>query len=117
VPSASLWQPFQKYFVCYGDLGFCIDISRMKFPDDFFEKMQPRIEKACAGMRELESGAIANPDEKRMMGHYWLRNRSLAPTAEIEETINRIKNFAADVHSGKIAAGGEPVDDKFSAQK
>jgi glucose-6-phosphate isomerase len=107
VPSASLWQRFQKYFLCYRDLGFSIEISRMKFSDDFFEKMQLRTAKAFAVMRELESGATANPDEKRMVGHYWLRNPSLAPSAEIraeiEENIKRIKRFAADVHSGKIA--------------
>ena len=80
----------------------------MKFPEDFFEKMQPKIEKAFAAMRELEAGAIANPTEKRMVGHYWLRNPALAPTAEIrkeiEDTINRIKKFAEDVHAGKITA-------------
>ena len=90
----------------YADLDFSIDISRMKFPADFFEKMQPRIEKAFAAMRELESGAIANPGEKRMVGHYWLRNPALAPTPElranIEETNKRIGKFAADVHAGKI---------------
>src|SRR5437868_4241156 len=106
--SSSLWQRFQQHFLSYADLGFSIDISRMKFPDDFFEKMQPRIEKAFAAMRGLESGAIANPDEKRMVGHYWLRNPALAPSAElradIEETNKRIKEFAADVHAGKIAA-------------
>ena len=104
--SASLWQRFQKYFLYYRDLDFCIDISRMKFPDDFFVKMQPLIEKAFSAMRDLESGGIANPDEKRMVGHYWLRNPRLAPIAEIrseiEETIQRIKNFAVDVHAGKI---------------
>src|SRR5258708_36815696 len=105
--SSSLWQRFQQYFVRYDDLDFSIDISRMKFPDDFFEKMRPRIEKAFAAMRALESGAIANPDEKRMVGHYWLRNPALAPSAElradIEETNKRIKRFAADGHAGKIA--------------
>jgi hypothetical protein len=93
MPSSSLWQRFQKYFLHYGDLDFSIDISRMRFPDDFFEKMQPRIEKAFAAMEELESGAIANPDEKRMVGHYWLRNPALAPSAQfradIEETNKR----------------------------
>ena len=107
MPSSSLWQRFQQYFLHYGDLDLSIDISRMKFPDDFFQRMQPRIEKAFAAMQELESGAIANPDEKRMVGHYWLRNPTLAPTAEtraeIEGTIKRIKSFAADVHAGKIA--------------
>src|SRR6266516_256160 len=106
--SSSLWQCFQKYFLHYGDLDFSIDISWMRFPDDFFEKMQPQIEKAFAAMEELESGAIANPDEKRMVGHYWLRNPALAPSEQfrsvIEETNKRIKQFVADAHAGKIAA-------------
>ena len=90
----------------YDDLGFSIDISRMKFPDDFFGKMQPKIDNAFAAMRDLEAGGIANPDEKRMVGHYWLRKPALAPNkelrSEIESTNQRIKTFAADVHSGKI---------------
>ncbi|HUE41064.1 MAG TPA: glucose-6-phosphate isomerase [Chthoniobacterales bacterium] len=104
--SSSLWQRFQQYFLRYDDLGFSIDISRMKFPDDFFDRMAPKIEKAFAAMRDLEAGRIANPDEKRMVGHYWLRKPSLAPNAElraeIENTNTRIKQFATDVHSGKI---------------
>ena len=60
-------------------------------------------------MAELERGAIANPDEKRMVGHYWLRNPALAPTPEIrrdiEETVVAIKSFAAKIHSGKIGSG------------
>ena len=106
--SSSLWQRFQQYFLRYDDVDFSIDISRMKFADDFFETMRPKIDKAFRAMRELEAGAIANPDENRMVGHYWLRNPALAPNAElrrdIEETNKRIKAFAADVHSGKIAA-------------
>src|SRR5262249_1150618 len=57
-------------------------------------------------MAELERGAIANPDEKRMVGHYWLRAPELAPTpeirSEIEGTISTIKSFAADVHAGRV---------------
>ncbi len=110
--SSSLWQRFQQYFLRYDDLGFSIDISRMKFPDDFFAKMRPKIDNAFAAMRDLEAGGTANPDEKRMVGHYWLRNPKLAPNAElrgeIESTNARIKKFAADLHSGKIkAARGE----------
>ena len=103
----SLWPRFQKYFLRYDDLGFSVDISRMRFPDGFFEEMRPRVEKAFLAMRELEAGAIANPDEQRMVGHYWLRNSKLAPTpelrADIEDTNARIKQFAADIHAGKIA--------------
>jgi glucose-6-phosphate isomerase len=77
--SQSLWQRFQEYYLRYDDLGFSIDISRMRFPDGYFEQMRPRTERAFSAMRDLESGSIANPDEKRMVGHYWLRNPSLAP--------------------------------------
>ncbi len=105
--STSLWPRFQKFFLSYDDLGFSIDISRIRFADDFIAKMQPQTEKAFTAMRELEAGAIANPDEQRMVGHYWLRDSQLAPTAElradIDETKAHIKQFAADVHSGKVA--------------
>jgi glucose-6-phosphate isomerase len=104
--SSSLWQRFQRYFLRYDDLDFSIDICRMNFPADFFGRMNASSDKAFRSMRQLEAGAIANPDEKRMVGHYWLRNPTLAPNAElrrdIEETNDRIKTFAAQVHSGKI---------------
>ena len=65
------------------------------------------MQEALAEMDALEAGAIANADEQRMVGHYWLRNPGLAPeakiTAEIEETLEAIKAFAADIHAGKIA--------------
>jgi glucose-6-phosphate isomerase len=105
--SSSLWPRFQEYFVRYDDLDFSIDISRMRFADGFLDEMKPRVEKAFVAMRELEAGAIANPDERRMVGHYWLRNSKLAPTpelrADIDDTNARIKQFAADVHVGRIA--------------
>jgi glucose-6-phosphate isomerase len=105
--SSSLWSRFQKYFLRYDDLDFSIDISRMRFPDEFFDRMKPLVEKAFVAMRELEAGAIANPDENRMVGHYWLRNSKLAPTpelrADIDETNERIKKFVAEVHAGSIA--------------
>ena len=62
--ASSLWSRFQEYFVSYDDVGFSLDISRMRFRDDFFAKMQPRVERAFASMSELEGGAIANPDEQ-----------------------------------------------------
>src|SRR5205814_1631981 len=109
----SLWQRFQKYFLRYNDIGFTIDISRMRFADDFLQSMGARAQKAFSEMRQLESGAIANPDERRMVGHYWLRDPALAPSAalrwDIEETNARIKKFAADVHAGDIT----PAEGKF----
>ncbi len=112
----SLWQRFQRCYLRYDDLGFSIDISRMRFPDGFFEKMEPKIAKAFAAMRELEAGAIANPDQNRMVGHYWLRNPALAPNDELRGDVvggsdAHIQKFASDVHVGRIAAQtGKPFE-------
>lgn len=94
---------FPAILLYYRDLDFSLDISRMKFPEDFFEKMRPKVEEALVAMRELETGAIVNPTEKRMVGHYWLRNPALAPTVKIgkkiEDTLNRIKRLSEDQFS------------------
>ena len=104
------WQRFQKYYTEFPTLGLAVDLSRMNVDDAFFAKMEPRMQKAFADMAALEAGAIANPDENRMVGHYWLRNPSLAPTLEIrreiEETVARIKDFAAKIHAGEINGAG-----------
>jgi glucose-6-phosphate isomerase len=59
-------------------------------------------------MDALERGAVANPDEKRMVGHYWLRGPDLAPSpqvaSEIRKTVADVKAFAAAVHDGTIRA-------------
>ena len=55
----------------------------MKFRGDFLATMEPAMQKAFAAMDALEAGAIANPDEKRMVGHYWLRDPTRAPTPEL----------------------------------
>ncbi len=104
----NLWQRYQKHLVRYPDLGISLDISRMNFSDDFFAKMKPLTDKAFAEMKKLEAGAIANPDEKRMVGHYWLRNFGLAPAPElragIESDIAQSKAFAVEVHAGNLVA-------------
>jgi glucose-6-phosphate isomerase len=101
-----LWDRYRMYFNVNQPAGVMIDISRMNFPDTYFGAMQEPIRQAFEGMDELEHGSIANPDEKRMVGHYWLRNPSLAPRLDIgraiETTLQRIKAFATEVHSGVI---------------
>ncbi len=103
---SDLWQKFRKYLCHCPEIGLWLDISRMNADADFFIKMEPEMQKAFSFMEKLESGSIANPDENRMVGHYWLRNPSLAPTAEIrseiENTVTRIEAFAADIHNGVI---------------
>ncbi|MBR8839089.1 MAG: glucose-6-phosphate isomerase [Stigonema ocellatum SAG 48.90 = DSM 106950] len=102
----ALWQRYQKWLYFHEGLGFYLDISRMRFDDAFVEALQPKFEKAFADMVELEKGAIANPDENRMVGHYWLRNPSLAPKPELQkeivDTIEQIEAFAEKIHTGAI---------------
>jgi glucose-6-phosphate isomerase len=78
----------------------------MNFADDFLERMEPRMQKAYSAMDALEAGAISNPDEGRMVGHYWLRAPGRAPSAEvrkeIEDALQAIKGFAFTVHAAKI---------------
>ncbi|MEY4916253.1 MAG: hypothetical protein RL616_166 [Verrucomicrobiota bacterium] len=103
------WERFQKYYTQFPELELAVDLSRMNVDDAFFANMEPKMQKAYAEMDALEKGAIANPDENRMVGHYWLRNPSLAPTAEIrneiEQTLKHIKSFAAKIHNGDICGG------------
>jgi len=105
-----LWERYKKRLYVDSELGLAVDSSRMNFSDSLAEEMEPRLQKAYAAMAQLESGAVANPDEQRMVGHYWLRAPQLAPdpalTEEIQTTLQAIKTFAASVHAGNIAAPG-----------
>jgi glucose-6-phosphate isomerase len=89
-----------------------VDLSRTNVDAKFFAAMEPRIPKAFADMDALEAGSIANPDENRMVGHYWLRNPSLAPKPvigrEIAHTIDHVREFSAKVHSEEICGAGGP---------
>ena len=106
------WERFQKYYTEFPTLGLAVDLSRMNVDDAFFATMEPKIQKAFADMAALEAGSIANPDENRMVGHYWLRNPALAPTPEIrkeiEDAIIQIKTFSAKVHAGEICGESGP---------
>jgi glucose-6-phosphate isomerase len=104
--AADLWKRYQQYLCSCPSIDLSLDISRMHFDDAFLERMEPAIQRAYQAMDALEKGAIANPDENRMVGHYWLRAPERAPNPEITKAIRdsvaSIKAFAADVHTGKI---------------
>jgi glucose-6-phosphate isomerase len=104
--SQRLWQRHQRYICRVAALGLALDVSRMQFDDSFLDRMTPSMQRAFEAMDALERGAIANPDENRMVGHYWLRAPELAPTPdianEIRETVADVKSFAAGVHGGTI---------------
>ncbi|MDB6115942.1 MAG: pgi, partial [Lacunisphaera sp.] len=104
------WDSFKSLYYTNPRLCLSLDVSRMPFPDDFLASMEPSMKQAFADMAALEGGAIANPDEKRMVGHYWLRAPELAPTAELREaitsTLASVKDFAAKIHKGGLTAPG-----------
>lgn len=104
--TASPWKRFQQHWCQVPDLGLTLDVSRMRFDDGLFERMAQPMQQAFESMEALERGAIANPDENRMVGHYWLRAPHRAPSeemaAEIRNTLDAIKRFAAAVHDGSI---------------
>jgi len=108
--SPMTWDRFKSLYYTHPKLGLSLDISRMPFPDDFLGSMEPRLKQAFAAMAALEGGAIANPDEKRMVGHYWLRAPELAPTEEVRtaitSTLDAIKAFVTKVHKGQLTAPG-----------
>lgn len=130
---SAAWNRYCKYLVTDQDLGFTLDISRVRFEDADLEPLAPRMQQALQAMQALENGSIANPDENRMVGHYWLRAPELAPTAEItaeiNETCTAISEFAEAVHDGQIASpdgefqyllvigiGGSALGPQFVAQ-
>jgi len=101
-----LWQRYQDWLYYHSGLGLYLDISRMRFEETWVETLIPGFEKAFKDMQALEAGAIANPDEDRMVGHYWLRNSDKAPTPELKQAIDasivQMEVFAEAIHSGTI---------------
>ncbi len=104
--SKTLWERYKKHLCANPSIGLTLDISRMNFADDYLDRMEPEMQKAYRAMDALEQGGRANPDEDRMVGHYWLRAPGLAPSAEIrkeiEDTLRAVKDFTFSVHAGKI---------------
>lgn len=110
-----LWQRYQDWLYYHPTLDLYVDVSRMGFDESFYLSMLPKFANAFDAVAKLEQGAIANPDEKRMVGHYWLRNTNIAPNQEIKKEINdclvKIKEFSQKIHSGEITT---PSGEKFT---
>ncbi len=104
--TAALWQRYQDWLYYHAGLELYLDVSRVRFDDAFVAELQPKFEKAFQLVDALEKGAIANPDENRMVGHYWLRDPDRAPTPEIRDEINTIlssiETFVSKIHGGEI---------------
>ncbi|MSQ81820.1 MAG: glucose-6-phosphate isomerase [Myxococcales bacterium] len=94
----------------YADADVAIDVSRIfpagADPADILGRLDA-FSPSCAAMLAIEGGAIANPDEGRMVGHYWLRDADLAPDPALKTAIlaalSQVSAFADAVHAGTIA--------------
>jgi len=105
-----LWGLYRERLFDDPGLGVQLDLSRMGMDESVLREREPALRAAFAAMDALEGGALANPDEKRMVGHYWLRAPQLAPSAPISESIAAMQasvlDFAARVHDGRLAPPG-----------
>ena len=107
----STWQRYQECLCVVDSLNITLDVSRMNFTEAWLAGMAPKLALAFEAMAALEQGKIANPDEKRRVGHYWLRAPELASSADaaaINDALSRVKSFAADVHTGRITPPNAP---------
>ncbi len=100
------WPDFNHAHLRYPDLGFSLDLSLLGLPADQLEAQSGLIGRVFEDMRALEAGAVANPDEGRRVGHYWLRAPELAPDDETRGAITApliaLKAFAEQVQHGGV---------------
>ncbi len=100
------WSRARAAYMEFPQARLAVDLTHVDFPDGYLDGMSRPMGLAFEAMNRLEAGAVANPDEGRMVGHYWLRKPSMAPTpvlrAEIEQTVAAVKSFAAEVHAGAV---------------
>jgi glucose-6-phosphate isomerase len=99
--AATRWERFKRMSFHHEELGVSLDLSCLSASPEALAALSEPMAKAFEEMHALEGGAIANPDEGRMVGHYWLRAPALAPSEEIrqgiEEVRERVERFASEV--------------------
>ncbi len=102
----SVWSAFVDRSLRVEGLDLLLDFSTMPIRPEDEARLAPEFERAFAEMKELEAGALANPDEGRRVGHYWLRAPERAPEealrAAIVDALERVQAFGARVRSGGI---------------
>ena len=106
--SVNKWTHFQQWCLEIPELQLTLDLSRSGLTQEALAAFEQPCADALASMAELEAGALANPDEQRQVGHYWLRNPELAPTCEITEEIRNawaaLNEFTQAVHAGTLVS-------------
>jgi glucose-6-phosphate isomerase len=120
------WKRFRDTLCAAPSIGLTLDVSRMGADEAFLSRLAPDMDRAFVEMEALEKGAIANPDEKRMVGHYWLRDSKRAPspdlTRAIDDAVASVKAFAKSIHQARkfqqvlsVGIGGSSLGPMFVA--
>ena len=101
------WADYERLSWHDPNCGFGLDLSAMAVSPERLDELDGPMAAALAEMQALEGGAIANPDEKRMVGHYWLRAAGMAPTNDIAAAIEKAR--AAVVAAAAKVSATSPV--------
>ena len=95
------WDKFCNYLWFDKKLNIWLDISKINFNKDEILSLEKKFMDVFLSIKQLEAGAISNIDENRQVGHYWLRNPSIAPSEligeEISNDIKGISEFGKDI--------------------
>ncbi|MSP24892.1 MAG: glucose-6-phosphate isomerase [Myxococcales bacterium] len=90
-------------------LGLLVDVSHAGFEPGSLDALALPMARALDRMAALEAGLVANADEGRMVGHYWLRAPELAPAEELTRAIVAaeacVLELSERVLSGAIRGG------------
>ena len=78
-------------------LGVSLDLRHMGVEEADIVRAAPLMERALEAMADLEAGAVANPTEGRMVGHYWLRDSALAPEGALIDAIDQARQAVQEV--------------------
>jgi glucose-6-phosphate isomerase len=100
-----------------------LDCTLLDLPANLAEQYAPQVRAALAQMADVEAGKIVNVDEKRMVGHYWLRAPKLAPPTEGKAIVaaqEHVEQFTAEARKRfncylLVGIGGSALGPQFLA--
>jgi glucose-6-phosphate isomerase len=107
-----LWRKFCRSRWSAPELEASLDVSRVRMNQAPDAPLTAALARALAAMAALEGGALANAEEGRMVGHYWLRAPRLAPSADIRAAIIEaqadVQTLAGAVRDGRLCGQDGP---------